>query len=257
MKFRPTLLLLLLVPLTLSCGDTTETSASQLNLDRPVDMSFACWGGLRITGGGPGTVDQEIQVTGQPLASCDTRSLPHATGEPQPVPVGQETIDISSVPGVAYYGFILQQTRGTVAIARWEPKPSSSVASGEGVTVLDADPLTPGKNGISIGEDPIAIITDKSGCKEVTANAGSCDLSVLDVSSALDADPAVDVQRLDVTANGVPLRARPAAMVVEPMTTVVGNACAATATGLAYIAYPSCHLVAAVDLTDGKVVGGI
>jgi len=47
----------------------------------------------------------------------------------------------------------------------------------------DADPLTPAVNAISVGEEPIAIAPDNSGCFEVTANAGSCDVSVIDVKS--------------------------------------------------------------------------
>ncbi|MBA3539681.1 MAG: hypothetical protein H0T79_08620, partial [Deltaproteobacteria bacterium] len=123
---------------------------------------------------------------------------------------------------------------------------------------LDADPLTPGKNGISVGEDPIAIATDRAGCKEITANAGSCDLSVLDIATAVDDVTGVTVDRLQVTnASGVPITARPVAMVAEPQVSVIGNACPATGTGLVYVAYPSCHLVAAIDVSNGKIVAGI
>ena len=45
-----------------SCGDTTDTSPSQLNLDRPIDVAFACYGGLRITHGAAGAPTDEIQI---------------------------------------------------------------------------------------------------------------------------------------------------------------------------------------------------
>ena len=38
---------------------------------------------------------------------------------------------------------------------------------------------------------------------------------------------------------------------------MIGQRCAATPTGIAYVAYPSCHLVAAVDTSTSKIVGGV
>src|SRR6185369_2294954 len=149
------------------------------------------------------------------------------------VPPGQEDI-----PAPSWYAFILQSAPGTLAVAQWPSKPSTAFA-GNDIQVLDADPLTPGKNSISIGEEPNAIATDKAGCFEVTANAGSCDLSELDIGSVLDNDSStpVLVNRVDVNIKNPdgttrPIRARPAAMVAEPNTTVIGNACPVTATGL-------------------------
>ncbi len=250
-----------------ACNDTTTTTPTQLNLDRPVDVAFACWGGLRLTGGNPATADQEIISSAQPAESCNIRSgprTPATSGQPTPpppTPPGQEDLSTTSrVGGAAWYAFVLQSGPGTVAVARFDTKPSSSF-SGSDVTIVDADPLTPGDNGISVGEDPIAIVTDKVGCYEVIANAGSCDVSTLEVNSAVEAasggvEPLV--KRFDVkNANGEPIRARPAAMVVEPAGGVIGDVCPAQPTGLAYIAYPSCHLVAGVDLATNTIVTGI
>ncbi|MBA3819049.1 MAG: hypothetical protein H0X17_09170, partial [Deltaproteobacteria bacterium] len=261
-----------LVAVAAACGDTTSNPPLQLNLDRPVDIAFACYGGLRITSGVGATADQEVQIgTAQPVAACEFRSGARAVGDPVPVPPGQEDLTAQGgdpVPNASWFGLILQSGPGTVAIAQWATKPSTAFGGGD-VVVLDADPLTPGKNSISVGEDPIAIVTDASGCMAVTANAGSCDLSVLDINSALDITTGIDVHRLAVTtAAGVPLRAKPAAMVVEPNTDVIGNACPIggptaarpgepSATGIAYIAYPSCHLVAGVDLASGRIVTGV
>ena len=252
-----------LAVLAASCGDTTTPGVSQLNLDRPVDIAFACYGGLRITRGNPASITDDIRSTAQPLAACNIRSGPHETIEPVPVPSGQEDLTMmggAPIANAAWFGFILQSGTGTVAIAQWATKPSSAFAGGAGgdVQMLDADPLTPGKNGISVGEDPIAIVTDKVGCYEVIANAGSCDLSALDITTALDTDPDVRVNRIDVVnATGQKVRAKPAAMVGEPAGGVIGETCSATPQGLVYIAYPSCHLVAAVDTGTGTIVAGI
>jgi hypothetical protein len=60
-----------------------------------------------------------------------------------------------------------------------------------------------------------------------------------------------------VNAANEPIRARPAAMVVEPASGVIGTRCSATPTGLVYISYPSCHMVAGVDLSTGQIVTSI
>ncbi|HEX7840409.1 MAG TPA: hypothetical protein VF469_23180, partial [Kofleriaceae bacterium] len=259
------------------CGDPNTQGVTQLNLDRPVDISFACYGAMRQTNGRlPADPMDPIIATAQPLAACE-RLSPALTPLPGEMPIqpalGQEPIMGSNngnpiVPN--WYAFILQSASGTVALAKWPAKAADTIASGISdsggdFSVLDGDPLTPGKNAISIGEDPVAIATDRTGCFEVTANAGSCDLSELDITSALDDIPPVPgkaatpvrVDRVPVTIPGNPMgeiHARPAAMVAAPGITEVGHACPATATGRVYITYPSCHLVAGVDL-DADATG--
>jgi hypothetical protein len=241
-----------LVLALVACSDATQTAPTQLNLDRPVDVSFACYGGLRIADGTP---DVHVDITAQPIASCNIRSGERATPTVAPVPPGQEDRDGAPVPSAAWYAFILQSGPGTVGVARFETKPSSLFGGGD-VLIQDTDPLTPGRNGISVGEDPIAIATDSSGCYEVIANAGSCDMSVLEVNSAFTSDPVVN--RMNVTnAAGEAIRARPTAMAFQPPGGVIGNACPAAPSGIAYVAYPSCHLVAGVDVSTGTIVTGI
>jgi hypothetical protein len=273
-----------------ACGDTTTTPITQLNLDRPVDVSFACYGSMRVTQD-PG---QPIVTTAMPTTACERlspqvtpRDAKGAAQSPRPVP-GQDQVNGS--PG--WYSFILQSSSGTVALASWPTKPADQLQSGFSDTgldfsVLDADPLTPGKNAISIGEDPIAIVTDKAGCFEVTANAGSCDLSELEINSALDniggstaAATQVRVDRVPIKdAAGNILLARPMAMVAEPPRPpvidetsntlvdpgdpAIGNVCPADgagtshASGRVYVAFPSCHLVAGVDTATGTIFSAI
>ncbi len=271
MKIRVvTALLVVSAGVLASCGETSDVIASQANLDRPVDISFACWGGLRFTEGQPPTTDQRVDFSAQPIEACNIRSGPNVVdpnnpGTPEhpnlipPVPAGQENIGNSIVPIASWYGFILQSEPGTVAIAQFPTKEARAFGQGEvGVKVMDADPLTPGNNGISVGEDPVAITTDKTGCYEVIANAGSCDLSLLDVGTVFDMDPAVTVNRLAIkNAAGEEMLARPATMVGDAPGGTIGTACPGTATGIVYIAYPSCHLVAAVDSATGTIVSGI
>lgn len=251
---------LALALLAAGCSDTTSNAATQLNLDRPVDIAFACYGGLRLTGGGAATGSEEVISSAQPIESCNIRSgkRPEDDQSETPPPPGQEDLPGSPVNGPSYYGFILQSGPGTVALAQFATQPTYSFND---VEVIDIDPLTPGKNGITVGEDPVAIVTDRLGCYEVIANAGSCDLSILDVNSIFDGTaPGQDpiVNRMVVkNAAGTPVTARPAAMVVEAPGGTIGNACPATPTGIVYIAYPGCHAVAGVDVSTGTVVTAI
>jgi hypothetical protein len=270
----------------LGCGETQDLTIDQLTFDRPVDIAFACHGPLRITNGGPADPSQPIEISAMPASACETRSQPprpiptecqpagvdpvQTPNDPrivreQVTPPGQETLRdgcrvVSQVSPVSWYGLILQSGPGTVAIAQFGTKPGATLGADAdaGLSVLDADPLTPGKNSISVGEEPVAIHTDPAGCHAITANAGSCDLSVLDLNSALDTPRAVQVERLAIkNAAGAPMRARPAAMAGEPSSDLVGASCPAGPTGLVYIAYPSCHLVAAVDTATGTIVAGV
>jgi len=273
-----------------ACSDATTTGASELNLDRPVDVSFACYGRMRQTNGraGMGMVSDPMVTSAMPTVACDTLSPSVGPEDPLkgtpgsvPTAAGQEILGNSTDnPAPIWYAFILQSAAGTVALATWPAKPAvwetnstgallnPSVTAATDFNVLDADPLTPGKNAISIGEDPVALITDKTGCFEVTANAGSCDLSELDITATLNgvvggAATRLGVNRLPVMLGTQPILARPSAMVVEPGVQTVGNVCQAHATGKAYIAYPSCGLVAEVELDAGAsgptatVIGGI
>jgi hypothetical protein len=246
--------LAVLVLVAAACSDTTPQGLDSQTLNRPNDIAFACYGGLRLPGHAPGTPNVP---SAQPIKTCEIESGGLGSDNEKPRPAGQESTPEDQVSEAAWYGFILQSEPGTVAIATWPTQPSAAFAGGE-VTLQDANLLTPGENGISVGENPVAIGTDHVGCKEVIANAGSCDLSVLDINSAITNGQGAIVDRLAVTnGSGTPVRARPAAMAMQPPGGTIGVSCPATATGLAYVAYPSCHLVAAIDTATGVIKDGL
>ena len=73
---RPALALALVLAVA-ACSDTATVPASQLNLDRPVDIAFACYGGLRITNGAPATIDQEVTLSARSRSRrCDSARSP-------------------------------------------------------------------------------------------------------------------------------------------------------------------------------------
>ncbi|HEX4416820.1 MAG TPA: hypothetical protein VH165_02925 [Kofleriaceae bacterium] len=258
--------------LVASCDDSSTITPNSLNLSRPVDIAFACSGGMRNNGGIP--VDDPtapIVTTAQPTVACDVRSTERFvpvgsdyTTTVEPRPPGQNDVPTSTVGTASWYSFILESVPGTVAMAMWPAKPATQFVGTTDIIVLDADPLTPGKNAISVGEEPIAIETDSSGCFEVTANAGSCDVSMLDVNSAVALDGNARINRLPIVNKNYnstdstdpnnktnTIYAKPAAMVGEPSLSVVGSLCPAAPIGRAYVAFPSCHIIATLDLSTG------
>ncbi len=241
---------------TISCGDTSSQVPTPLNLERPVDVAFGCYGGLRLVGDN-GTADASDPVIGsaQSMEACRLASLPTAERAP-----GQELIEEATpVAGVEYFAFILQSVPGTVALAEFPAKDPATYTNFD-VNVFDADPLTPGQNAVAVGDFPVAIAADPAGCHMVTANAGSCDLSLLEITPLVDSDPATTpvVHALDVTsADGEVVLARPAAMAATPYDPAVGAGCPAEPEGLVWIAYPECHLVAAVRIATGRIEAGV
>ncbi|MCP4247192.1 MAG: hypothetical protein GY778_09100, partial [bacterium] len=164
-----------------ACGETT--AAPDVNtLNGPSGIVFSCLGNLRVTSEGPGSAEiGDIIWTPMPVDSC----AQWRTGDP---PAGQET-DGEGDAGVGagpsppnLLAFILQSTAGSVVLAYSPPEQIL------GPGLRDPDLLTPGRNAIPVGTLPIGIATDPSGCHVLTANAGSCDLSILDVASAYDFD---------------------------------------------------------------------
>ncbi|RMH42425.1 MAG: hypothetical protein D6689_08215 [Deltaproteobacteria bacterium] len=200
-------------------------AAEPRNLDRPTDLAFACVGGLVLDDG------SEI-FTAQPLDNC-FGGLAGGGADAGPSP--------AVTPGM--YGFALQSETGTVAVV------DMSVNIQAGV-VIDSDPLVPGKNSLPVGSLPVSIATDETGCFLTVANAGTCDLSIVDPVAAVQQQASVRRAAI-VTAAGDVLRARPRMMATEPPLPATAQECPAEPTGLLYVAYPACHAVAVIDPTGG------
>lgn len=213
------------------------------NLDRPTSVVFACFGDVVLNAGTP---DERISRTAAPIELCKQWAAFEATGE---VPAGQEAVQpaAGSLLPVELQAFVIQPGKGTMALIR------PSVFS-----VIDTDELTPGRNAISVGTLPIDGVADDTGCFAVTANAGSCDLSFLDITSAASALGTPTIGRAVITnAAGEVVDAKPRDIAIGPQQTTFGAACPARPRGVAYVAYPDCSLVAAVDLETGQIRGGV
>ena len=236
---RPVILVALLAG---ACGQDIPP-VDPRNLDRPTAVVFGCFGDVVVDAG---TADERVVRSAQPIELCNQWRVFRETGE---VPAGQDLL----TPGptqpdpVELHAFVVQPGKGTIAMIR------PSVFS-----VIDTDDLTPGRNAISVGTLPIDGISDDSGCFAVTANAGSCDLSFLDITSAANTLATPSIGRTAITnAAGEVVDAKPRDIAIGPQESPFGVECPARPRGVAYVAYPDCSLVAAVDLETGQIQGGI
>lgn len=211
----------------LGCSSETILTTSN-HLDRPSDVAFGCV--VRPAAPDGGTLGPPVAA---PLSRCASQG-----GDAGP------TGDFSAHTA----GFILEGPRGDVQVATLAPGTPA---------IHDSDPFTPGTSGIPVGSLPVEIATTPEGCFAVTANAGSCDLGVLDVLEAFQ-DRAGAAYRLGLAIADKPLAASPASIAMPPaLPRDPLPTCEATATGVTYVALPACHAVASVDLGTGQVLASV
>ncbi len=285
MKRRGALLVAALFGLGMSaCEDEVQPPIVR-TLDGPTDMVFACHGRMRVTQGEAATEAQPIVTTSMPVAACqgwnEVRARLDEGEDPEDdkddryflvglPPAGQGPLDL--VPEqrldndkemrtelfeewqakVNLYGFALQKNQGTVALVR------QGLNTTANVVLQDADPFSPGLNVIPVGTQPVGITADPTGCHVTTANAGSCDLSVLDVATVLSGETVPVVRRMPVqNAAGEVISAKPRAIVGQVGSPPLGFECAGAPDTLVYVAFPDCNAVAAVHTGTGEIRASI
>lgn len=217
-----------------SCSDTV-LAPRVLTLDRPSAVSFGCYGNMIDASGNQ--IDSAM-----PVHACAT----WFSGE---APAGQEALPDDAIRPIPF-GFILQKAQGSVVL---------SALSGSWF-LTDADPLTPRINPVPVGILPVDIATSPQGCHFATANAGTCDLSVVPVDSVVSSAKRPTVLRTSITdAAGASIDARPHAMIGDDLVLdPIGDLCPAEPDSwLVYVAYPDCNAVAAIDVSSGKAVAAV
>jgi hypothetical protein len=115
------------------------------NLDRPTDMTFGCMGLFKENGAD--------RISGRPMAEC------HPPGVADP----------SSDSAHRTFGFVANTARGEMSVIDLDKS-----------HLVDLDPGIIGFNTVPLGVLPEAMAISDDGCRVVTANRGSCDLSVVD-----------------------------------------------------------------------------
>lgn len=141
--------------------------------------------------------------------------------------------------------------------------------------MVDLDPEAPGYNLVPVGSLPSKIV-DTFDCRVVTANAGSCDLTAIEllglssyaVGLVPDGAPSSLVSTIvPLRGNGEPLGARPGDMIaLPPRLSLVGGVsedpdgvsaagvCDPDAFASVLVTFPSCHLVAEINLATHRIL---
>ncbi|HVZ74484.1 MAG TPA: hypothetical protein VHJ20_19015 [Polyangia bacterium] len=233
---------------TLAACTSTPPILPQRDFDRPTDITFVCMGGkvgteppAALSDGG---TYSPLHLTGQPMRACHPRL--GATPNDPPASATHRT-----------FAFLPNSNSGEL-----------TVIDADNWSLVDLDPKTAGFGLAPLGVLPEQIASSDDGCRLVTANHGSCDFSVVDPSALLA--PTMHVAYPDVLAStGNPVYRR-----VQPRTAsgrvlalnageiaflpqradTIPNACPDDWSGRALVTFPSCGLVALIDLPSGTIV---
>lgn len=226
----PAALLLGLLAALAGCQNRRTAVIPNRVLDRPLDVVLAC---VRR--------DEDGRLIPQSLDQCSDAVAESVCGD------------------LRLLGFVANSERNDIAMF--------SRCSG---AVIDMNIGAPGPQLISAGEVPssMTITTGaQAGCFAISANLGSCDLSVLDVgglaSYAFEEPPEDDPAGYVTTvvprrADGTPLGARPGQVIAVPP--ALSNAATGDQTcdpaypGSVYVTFPSCQLVAELDLRTQRIL---
>jgi hypothetical protein len=226
-----------------SCQDQANDLVPNRVLDRPTDVALTC---VQFD-----CTDGDCSVTPVSLNQCSNLQ----SGSCNNTQEGTNT---------AMVGFLTNSERNEIALFR----------SCDG-TLVDFDHDLPGYNFVPAGTLPTTIDASESGCRVVAANAGSCDLTVIDAPAlgamAFDIDPGREPSSLvgqvvplrldEATGDWLPLGARLGEAIVVPSAASNGlpvdgsdpNACISGQRSSVYASFPGCDLIAEVDLQDGRI----
>jgi hypothetical protein len=250
-------------------------------LDRPTDLALTCVqihcveddpfevdeDGVKVDNG-HGEVDADecapqavgLELCSQDAGSCTSRPTVYpqdANGEVTEVADGDRHL----------FGFVANSERNEIAMfAQCADR------------LIDMNIETPGYNFVPAGVLPTHLDASSDGCRVISSNLGSCDLTVLGAEGlsafGLGLELTIDEPRSLVT-NLVPTRydlassswvaigARPAdliavppALSTAPVNTggLSGDQCDLSERGSVYVSFPTCNLVAEIDVLTGHVL---
>jgi hypothetical protein len=238
--------------LPLGCQQDEQQDIPNRVLDRPTDVALVC-------------AVVECTQTDDGAETCVT--------EPQPLNLCESESSSCASDNPHLIGFVANSERNEIAMFT---KCSNRL--------VDMDVESPGYDFIPVGQLPTELDASDDGCRVVSANVGSCDLSVLDApglaafglgNNAELGDSEVDepstlasavVPRTFDPVSGQirPLGARPSHILITPdsLTQAPAPAPGTTLEGLcdpqvprsAYVSFPTCNLVAEIDLRTGNIL---
>lgn len=241
------MLALVLLASLLGCRQDDRIVVPNRVLDRPLDVVLGC---VRRTDDG----------------RVEAMSLNQCGGDTNPTSTRCDEVEANQL-----VGFIANSERNEVAMFR------QCDING----LVDLDREAPGYNFVPVGQLPTAITATERACRVITANAGSCDLSVIDgrqlAAYAVELEPESAPSSLvstivPRTSTGEPLGARPGHVIAAPsrlslaqseMEDIpgggfgddeIGNFCPNSLSASVYVTFPACQLVAEVSLSTQRIL---
>ena len=214
-------------------GCTTPTVIPAHNLERPGDMGFVC---LAIDPNDP-----NASLSGRPMRKC------HPPDEKTPLiqPAGTSSRQLGT------FAFVTNTARGEMAVV--------DIDKGR---LIDLDPGVFGFNLAPVGAMPEVLSASADGCWVASANRDSCDLGLVDPSLLLaslfsPARPATENGRpvtrvAPHTISGRPLNASPKEILFL-LPSAAPGLCQTDKAPPALVTFPSCDLVALLDMPSGEI----
>ena len=242
------------ISLAIGLGSTVLTGCGQepvvvpsRTLDRPTDLAFLC---LRSN---PTGLGGRNVVSATPMSECTAT----------PLKPGDSRDALSPSRTLGLMGLVTNSARGELGAVDFDRN-----------RMVDLDPAIPGFNMLPVGQLPESVAVSSDGCKAVSANRGSCDLSLVDTSRLLaGAFPTADAvtgagavaTRFKILTDTGPLQSRPAEVLFVPESTESASQCSVDGlsnAGLrkpwrAIVSFPSCGLVALVELPSGRLLNSV
>jgi hypothetical protein len=221
------------------------------DFDRPTDMTFVCMQKSGVGAGADAAVEGDRMVSGRPMRECHPRNL----------------VDPTDNTIYRTFAFVPNSSSGDL-----------TVLDADHWSLVNLDPSNPGFNRLPLGVLPTQIAASDDGCRVVTANQGSCDLSLVDPAALLAptlsreenhtvtaAGPTNVINRVPHLSNGRELRVRAGELAFLPTATLSPSPgeppamvdpklwCPADHQWQVLATFPSCDLVALIDLPSGAI----
>ncbi|MFV8756083.1 hypothetical protein ACNOYE_36490 [Nannocystaceae bacterium ST9] len=261
----------LLALVLLACNQQQSQDLPNRVLDRPTDLALTCARLYCQDEDGDAVVDESecvsqagsLDLCAQDSGSCTTLPV-YPTSEDEN---GEEVATGPATGDYHLFGFIANSERNEVAMF-------AQCAN----RLIDMTIETPGYNFVPAGVLPTNVEASADGCRVISSNIGSCDLSVLNAEGLAGfglgielaaAEPSSLVatlvpSRFDVESQRwLPIGARPAELLTVPddLSTapadqgeLTGEQCDPGERGSVYVSFPTCNLVAEIDVQTGHVL---
>jgi len=143
-------LALILMSATVAACSATPNLLPQNDLNRPMDVTFGCFGAYQTDPNSPA-----LTVSGRPMQACHPQDA---------------------------YDPLQSATSRTFAFLPNSASGGLTVVDADHWKLVDLDPFSAGYGQAPLGQLPSQISASQDGCRLITANSGSCDLSMVDPS---------------------------------------------------------------------------